>query len=56
MHRLAGLAHLAAVAPRVRHGLGVDQMRFDVPQAVFALIACALDVADVYGFAGLVRG
>jgi hypothetical protein len=52
VYRLAGLAQRIAVAARVYIRFGVDEMRFDVPQAVVAFIALAFDGAFVDGFAG----
>src|SRR5690349_14697454 len=51
VHRLAGLAIGSAVAPRMRIGLGIAELRFDIPQAVLALVAFAFDCARVYELA-----
>ena len=53
MHGLAGLTNCVAVAPCVYIRFGIDQMCFDVPQAVVAFVAYALDGARVHGLTGL---
>ena len=45
MQRLAGRNH--AVVGRDRVGLGVDEMAFDVPEAVVAAITTAFDGTGV---------
>ena len=52
VHRLARLALAPAVMARGGAvGLGVDEMRLDVPQAVFTLVAVAFDGAVVHELA-----
>jgi hypothetical protein len=51
VNRFSGLTIGAAIASRMRVCLGVDELRFDIPQAVFALVAFALDGASVYELA-----
>ena len=55
MHGLARLTYRVALVPLMYIRFGVYQMRFDIPQAVFALVADAFDGAGVDGFTGLVR-
>ena len=53
MDRVAGLTRRLAAAARMHHSFGIDEVRFDIPQAVLALVADAIDGAFVDGFAGL---
>jgi hypothetical protein len=56
VHGLAGLARAPGVACGGRISLRIDQMAFDVPQPILALVAAALDCAVMHELAGGGRG
>jgi len=52
VHRLAGPALAPAVAARVEVALGIQEVRLNVPQAIFAFVTFAFDGALVHQRAG----